>query len=614
MKTASLNRMSTVREALDMVHRYGKAFLRSLLLLWGAAPGEIIFMTGAILLQGTIPVVSIWLTKQVIDTITLAVTQGHELGFEDMRTLVAAWVGALLLNALLSPWITATQGTLQEKLTAHLNLLLIRKAESLPDLNRFENPQFYDELQLIWQQAPRPLVLISNLTRGGPQLFTVVTMFGLLVPIGLWIPALILGTTLPQAYVSSQLQIKYWDIATRKSSKSRWLQYCTSVMLTDTYAKEVRLFKLGPFFTGRYLEAFWDMHRAMSHIRRKQALWSTSLAVLSALGNAFAFYWVVQQAFNGKLSPGNIVLIVQALAYIQENLSQLVQTSTALFDNLLYMERLFKFLESKPTMTVCFPGLPVSKPLRLGITFDRVHFCYPDGRAALAGVSFTLHPGETVALVGENGAGKTTIVKLLARLYDPTTGVIRVDGEDLQNLELEAWRRQIAIVFQDFGRYALTLEENIALGDLKALNELERLRRATQRAGLAELVEQLPSGYQTLLGKQFDGTELSGGQWQKVALARAFFREDAAQILILDEPTAALDPRSESEIYHRFAELMQGKTTLLITHRLASVSMADRILVLKNGQLIEEGTHQMLLQQEGEYSTLWNMQAEKYRI
>jgi len=614
MRTGSLNRVSPVREALGLAHRYSKAFLRSLLLLWGAAPREIIFMTSALLLQGAIPVVSVWLTKQVVDTVTLAVTQGHELGSGDIRTLVVAWMGTLLLNALLSPWITAAQGDLNEKLTANLNLLLIRKAESFPDLIRFEDSHFYDELQLIRQQSSRPLVLISNLNQGGVQLFTVVTMSALLVPIGLWIPALILGTTLPQAYVSFQLQMKYWDIATRKSSKSRWLQYCTSVMLTDTYAKEVRLFKLGPFFTSRYLEAFRDMHRVMSHIRGKQALWTTSLAVLSALGNAFAFYWVVQQAFSGKLSPGNVLLIVQALAYIQENLFQLVQSSTVLFDNLLYMERLFKFLESKPTMTVCVPGLPVPKPLRLGITFDRVHFCYPDGRAALAGVSFTLHPGETVALVGENGAGKTTIVKLLARLYDPTTGVIRVDGEDLQNLDLEAWRRQIAIVFQDFGRYALTLEENIALGDLNALNELERLRRASQRTGLSELVEQLPKGYQTLLGKQFDGTELSGGQWQKVALSRAFFREDAAQILILDEPTAALDPRSESEIYHHFAELMQGKTALLITHRLASVSMADRILVLKNGRLIEEGPHQMLLQQGGEYAKLWNMQAEKYRL
>jgi ATP-binding cassette, subfamily B, bacterial len=434
----------------------------------------------------------------------------------------------------------------------------------------------------------------------------------LLLPIGLWMPALILVTTLPQAYISLQLQRKGWEIVSGKSFQARRIQYYTSLMLTDTYAKEVRLFKLGPFLTKRFLEAFQDLYKATNHIRWRQAFLSTSLAGLSALGNAFAFYWIVQQALSGKIGPGSVLLLVQAIAYIQQDLAQLVESYGVLYNALLYMEHLFSFLDSKPTMHVPCPGQPIPQPIHSGITFESVHFCYPDGRTALENVSFILHPGETVALVGENGAGKTTIVKLLTRLYDPTAGRIWVDDEMLQNLDLEAWRRQISVVFQDFGRYAFTLGENIALGDLDALNDLESLKNANQKAGLFKLLKKLPKEYQTPLGKQFDGTELSGGEWQKIALARAFLRAEKSQILILDEPTAALDPQSEFDVYQRFADLSRGKTTLLITHRLASVKMADRILVLKDGHLIEEGTHSMLLKSGGEYAKLWNVQAKQY--
>ena len=490
-------------------------------------------------------------------------------------------------------------------------MLLIRKAGALPDLSRFEDPRFYNELQLIRSQSFKPLGLLASLYRGGPQLFTVITMFGLLMPISWWIPILILGATLPQTYISWQLQKQVWEISTMKSPEARRLEYCYFVMLTDTYAKEVLLFRLGRFFSKQYLEAFQNMHRAMSSLRQRQALWSTGLAVLSTTGNAFAFYWVIQQAFNGNLSPGNVLLIVLALSYIQQGLIQLVETSTRIYDALLYIERFFNFLKSQPIMTVLSPGKVVPVPLRQGIRFERVHFSYPDGRVALKNVSFTIRPGETVALVGENGAGKTSIIKLLARFYDPTAGVIWVDDKKLQELDLEAWREQMTIAFQDFGRYALTLGENIALGDLNALNDLHRLERAEKKAGLQDLVNRLSGGFQTPLGKQFNGTEISGGEWQKLALARSFIRENA-QFLILDEPTASLDPRSEQQVYQQFTALKQDKTSLLITHRLASVSMADRILVLKNGCLIEQGTHSKLLEQAGEYATLWKMQAERY--
>ncbi|WP_339381607.1 ABC transporter ATP-binding protein [Brasilonema bromeliae] len=455
--------------------------------------------------------------------------------------------------------------------------------------------------------------MLQTLAEGGRSFVTLVAMVGLLAPLGFWIPLAILIAVIPQIVVSFQYETKIWLTLFENSPQARRMQYCTSVMLTDTYAKEVRLFKLSSFFTNLYLQAFRSLHQSMRHLRGKQALWSSSLAFGSTIGNGFAFYWVVQQAFRGRLSPGSVLLFLESLAYLQRNLEELVRNSLELYENLLYMQQFFSFLDSKPPMALCVPGKPVPDPIRSGITFEKVHFCYPDNRSALVDVSFTLYPGETVAIVGENGAGKTTLVKLLTRLYDPTDGVVLVDGVDLRELNLDEWRRQIAGVFQDFGRYALTIGENIALGDIQALDDPKRLRRAAQKAGLAELVEKFPQGEDTPLGKQFGGTELSGGEWQKLSLARAFVREQA-QLLILDEPTAALDPRSEYEVYRRFVELAQGKTTILITHRLASVRMADRILVMKAGHLIESGTHQELLQRKGEYATLWNMQAKQYDL
>ncbi len=392
------------------------------------------------------------------------------------------------------------------------------------------------------------------------------------------------------------------------------MKYYSDLLLSDTYAKEVRLFGLGSLFKQRYQEAFADKYRALSKMRGKQA-WNLSIwEILSAGGNAIAFYRVVIQAVNKQITAGNVLLFIQALNYIQTSLQVLFGELFQLQEALIFMERLYKFLDSKPTMDLSVTDENIPNPIASGIVFDNVSFAYLNGRLALEQVSFTLKPNQTVALVGENGAGKTTIIKLLARLYDPSAGRILVDGINLKQLDLAQWRQQIAVVFQDFCHYSLTVGENIALGDLTALEKLERLKLAATKAGIADKIDRLEHQYQTLLGKQFDGTELSGGEWQKIAIARAFIREKQAQLLVLDEPTAALDPRSESEIYSRFSELVTGKTAILVTHRLASISMCDRIIVLKAGKLIEQGTHQELLRQQEEYAHLWQMQAQAYQI
>jgi ATP-binding cassette subfamily B protein len=593
---------------------YTRVLFRSLPLLWTAAPKEMLVLVAVTLLQGILPAISVWITKLVVDTVATALTSGKELGNAMLLPLVAAWVAALLLQTLLYPWIFALQGNLNDKLTAHISLLLMHKADSFPDLSRFEDSQFYDELQLLQEQINyKPLNLLNNLVELGRSLVTLIVIVGLLVPLAFWIPLVIGIATIPQIVVSSQYGRAIWLTLFENSPHARRMQYYTSVMLTDTYAKEIRLFKLGSFFMERYLQAFESLHQSMRYLRGKQAFWSSNLAILSTLGNGFAFYWVVNKAFKGDFTPGSVLLFVQSLTYFQNNLEGFVGNWLDLFENVLYMEKFFNFLHSPIPIPLSIPGKKIPTPIRSGITFEKVDFYYPDGRLALKDISFTLYSGQTVAIVGENGAGKTTLVKLLTRLYDPTTGRILVDGIDLKNFNLEQWRQQIAGVFQDFGHYALTLGENIALGNLAALESPDILKYAVEKADIAKLVEHFPTREDTPLGKQFGGTELSGGQWQKLALARAFVRQQA-QLLLLDEPTAALDPRSEYDLYLRFMELAEGKTTILITHRLASVRMAHRILVLKAGRLIEDGTHQELLQHGGEYTTLWNMQAQHYGI
>lgn len=609
------NQGNLITQLIQSVTNYSRILGRSLPLLWKAAPKETTILTVVLLVKSSIPAISIAINKQIVDGVTVTLKSSEQANLTTIISLVSLWVAAIFLENLLNPWSNTAFINLAEKLTASINLMLMEKTDSFVDITNFEDSKFYDELELLQNRAgAEPLSLLSGILEIFTVLITLTTMLILLSFTAWWIPLLIIVTYLPQIYASFKLESEIWNKIFHKSPQSRRMRYYSNLLLTDTYVKEVRLFDLSSFFRQRYLEAFEDKYQIVSELRGKQAFAMTILGILSAVGNAFSFCWVVLQALAGKLTAGSILLLIQSLAYIQENVARFLQYSLILQRSMLFMEMLFKFIDTEPTMSVSIPGKAVPKPIKSGIIFDNVEFAYPDGRIALSGISLTLNPGETVALVGENGAGKSTLVKLLARFYDPTQGSICVDGEKLKDLDLKEWRKQIAVVFQDFCHYSLTIGENIALGDISAMDNLDRLKSASEKSEIAAKVEQFPQGYSTLLGKQFEGTELSGGEWQKLAIARAFVREEEAQIMILDEPTAALDPRSESEIFSSFTELVRDKTAILVTHRFASVRLADRILVLKAGKLVEVGTHEALLQQNGEYATLWKMQAEQYQF
>ncbi|MGB0385152.1 MAG: ABC transporter ATP-binding protein [Ardenticatenaceae bacterium] len=584
---------------------------RSLPLLWGAAPLETTWLAVLLFVQGLVPAFSIWLIKMVVDEV-MAIAGGGTGSFPIMG-LVALWGAALLVEAMIGPWVLWLVGNLNEKLTAHINLILMRKATTLPDLYAFEDVEFYNNLQLLQKQAAsRPVNLVVILVSASRQLVTVSAMLLLVGSLSWWLPFLILAVALPQAKVMLELQGATWKTLVGRSGDSRKMDYLTSISLSDRYAKEVRLFGVGAYLIDIFSNTFDSLHQAMRKVRTKKVLGALPVLALSISGNLFVFWWVVSQALAGQLTAGDVLLLIQALAQLQRNLLDFLENIGFLYERILFFDKLLLFMAYESPMLLKKPPQPVPPSSPSSLTFKNVTFRYPDGKLALEDVSFEIRAGEKVALVGENGAGKSTIVKLVARFYDPTEGEILVDGINLRELDLTAWREKIAAVFQDFGKYHFTVHENIVLGQVERSHSRQQVHFAAKQAGFDEVAEDLPQKYETQLGKPFDGTELSGGQWQKLALARAFIRQEA-QLLILDEPTAALDPRSEYDLFLRFAQLTQGKMALMVTHRLASVRMVDRIIVLKRGKLVENGTHAELLALNGEYASLYRMQSELYQ-
>lgn len=604
--------IARVQAVLSRLRRLGmklwagcRLYGRSLGLLWLAAPGVCTIMAGLLVLQGAMPPLSIWLFKQIIDS----VSRGAWLGSGAL--LLGLWAGAALAAQLITQWAMLAQASLNERCTAYVERMLIHKANSLPDLAAFEDRAFYDDLQMLTRLAPyRPLNLMATTVQLLPNL---VASAGLLILLGAqadWLPWLLIVTTLPLGWANLRLQRQSWETTVAQGPHTKAMRYFTTLATTDTHAKEVRVLGMGPYVEGRYWRAFEALRSETTRRRLRQAPGPIAAAVVFAASNILAFWWVVSQAMRGQASPGDVVLVLQTLAAVQTYLGGIAGMVALLQGHLLFFETLFAFLRYQSPMPVAAAAPAAAFPLRQGIALTKVGYRYANGAMALEDISAHIDPGECVALVGENGAGKTTLVKLLCRLYDPTSGAIAVDGVDLRALDLERWRAGIGAVFQDFGRYQLTVAENIALGRIDALDQPERIASAAAQAGFADHAARLADGYATQLGGQFGGVDLSGGQWQTLGIARALLRD--AEILILDEPTAALDPRAEHALFERFRQLAAGKTTLFITHRLASVAMADRILVLKQGRLVEQGSHRDLLALDGEYAALYRLQAAQY--
>ena len=593
--------------------------VRVLVLVWGASRRLTLGLALATLIQSVTPVAQVLLAGALIQAVAdgIAVGSGNTDRFVDrIIWLAVAQLGLLLATSLFQTLGNVCQQLLQEKLAIHVQVLIMEHAATL-DLADFENAGYYDQLQQAQREsANRPVQMVSQVFGLARSLVTFGTLLAVLIGLGPLVAVATLLAPIP-AFVSGS-RYGWWGFQQmrRQSPLRRLMGYLTTLVTTDEYAKEIKLFTLGAHFTDRYRRAADEYFVDTRTLLLRRYWLGFAWGSLTILASSAVFLYVALQAVRGLISLGQLTVFIGAATQVQGAFQGILGGVQGIYEHGLYLSTLYELLEREPKITAPVAAIPLRRPFQQGIEFRHVTYRYPDRDVvALDNVSFQIEPGETVALVGRNGAGKTTIVKLLGRLYDPSEGTILVDGRDIRDYDPAELRGRFAVMFQDYATYQLSAAENVGVGDVAKNDDGTAVRRAAADAGAATVIEGLPAGYETTLGKWFEGGhQLSGGEWQKIALARAFMRDaQDAEILILDEPTAALDAKAEHDLFARLNALTEGRMALYISHRFSTVRMADRILVLEKGRLIEQGTHDDLMRQAGQYAELFELQAASYR-
>ncbi len=587
---------------------------RALRLVWESHRG---FTLGAALFSivfGILPTATAWLSKLVIDSVVAAVEGGAA------RELVNRVIGLVLLQfglfvgtSLLQTVRSINQQALQELTANRVQLMVMQHANRL-DLQFFENPQFYDSLQQAQREATRrPVALVEQLFSLVRSLITFLSMIALMSRLGWVVAVAALLAPIPAFIANTRYGRQGYRMSRRQSPDRRRMSYYLDLLTKDTYNKEIKLFGLGDFFISRWREIAERFYKENQSLARRRYLTGFALDSLTTIVTSGTFLYVALQAVARRLTLGDLTFFTQAVGQVQSSFAGILTGVSGMYENTLYLSTLYEFLDYEPAVRSPDNPRPLPLPLQQGVEFRNVSFTYPGkSEPALRNVSFTIRPCESVALVGHNGAGKSTIVKLLTRLYDPSEGQILLEGHDLREYRLTDIYAAIGVIFQDYVTYFFSAGENIGLGRVEEIADQARIEEAAEKSGAAGFIANLPKGYATTLGRWFDeGYQLSGGEWQKVALARAFMRD--AEILILDEPTASLDARAEHDIFTRMKELTDDKITLFISHRFSTVRLADRIFVLEYGAVIEQGTHAELLALGGTYAELFELQAAAYR-
>lgn len=568
--------------------------------------------------QGVMPTITVLITKSVIDSVVYGIMH-HTVN--PIWLPVGLQLAAGLASSLLSTLSNIVQQLLQERVSNRVQFLILEKANTL-DLAFFENPEFYDKLRNASDQSSyQPTTMVSQTFGLVQTAVTLISMLGVLFHLAWWLAIIALIAPIPSFIASSRYGWRGYQLMRRQSPERRLMMYFNQIMTTDRYNKEIKLFSLGDYFITQFKQLankFYEEKKSIL-VRRYMAgfLWTSATAVV----NAGIYLYVAFQAVTrpAVVSLGGLTLYTQAALQTGQSFQSLLNGISSTYENNLYVNTLFEFLEYQPALVSPEqprPLTPDAEQPGLDIEFRNVSFTYPDKdpetEAALRNVSFTVKAGESVALVGSNGAGKTTLVKLLTRLYDPDEGEILIGGHNIKEYDLQDLRKYIGVIFQDYATYYLSARENIGVGRIAEVENEGLIAAAAQKSGADRVIERLPEGYESVLGRWFEkGVQLSGGEWQKVALARAFIRD--ASILILDEPTSSLDAQAEYEVFARFRVLTRGKTAIFISHRFSTVRLADHIIVLEYGRIIEHGTHNELIQLDGRYAELFNLQAEAYR-
>ena len=591
-------------------------------LVWRTSPALTLSQALLRVMRALLPVATLYVGKLIIDEVVLlaqAPRTADELrlwltsGLLDrIGWLLALEFGLAVLSDVLGRAVSLLDSLLSERFSNETSIRLMEHAATL-DLEDFEDSELQDRLERARRQASGRASLIGQLFAQAQDVVTVASFAAGLLVYAPWLIAFLAIALVPAFIGEAHFNAQSYSLNYARTPERRELDYVRQTGASAETAKEVKIFGLNAFLIERYRTLATSFFEANRRIALRRAGWGSVLSAIGTVAYYVAYAYIVWRTLHGDFSIGDLTFLAGSFRRLRNLLENLLMGFSQVAGQALYLDDLFSFFEIRPEIVPPPNPRPFPVPIRDGFAFENVGFRYPGAeRWAVRGLTFKLHAGETLALVGENGAGKTTVVKLLARLYDPDEGRILLDGHDLREYDLFAIRANIGVIFQDFVRYQFTAADNIAVGRIEARDDRARIVAAAERSLADEVIRKLPQGYDQLLGKRFrTGIELSGGEWQKIAIARAYMRD--AQLLILDEPTAALDARSEFEVFKRFKELSEGKTAILISHRFSSVRMADRIVVLMDGAVEAMGTHAELLEQRGRYAELFELQAAGYR-
>ncbi|MET3875403.1 ABC transporter ATP-binding protein [Chitinophaga sp. OAE865] len=584
------------------------AFFR---MVWQTSPGLAIANTVLRVAQATMPLSLLYVGKLIIDQVVhLTKDPGHSTTW--LWQLVAMEFGLAIISDALSRAISLLDGLLGDLFANHTSVKIMEHAAKL-DLDQFEDAEFYDKLERARQQTSGRTVLLAQVLSQVQDIITIVFLAAGLVLFNPWLILLLLLAVIPAFLNESHFNDLYYKLAWGQTSDRRELDYIRYLGASDETAKEVKVFDLSNFLVDRFKFISNKFYTDKKALQIRDSIWGTVFAIVGAAGYYAAYVIIILQTIHGHLSIGDLAFLAGSFRQLRTTFQGILIRFSSVTQGALYLRDLFEFFEIQPKMVPVLHPRAFPRPIQQGFTFEDVGFKYLNSdKWAIRHLNFTLHPGEKLALVGENGAGKTTLVKLLSRLYDPVEGRILLDGIDLREYDLRELRTQVGVIFQDYQRYQMTVSQNIAVGNITQSNNLPMIEDAARQSLASPLIEKMPLGYDQMLGRRFNqGIELSGGEWQKIALARAYMKD--AQLLILDEPTSALDARAEYNVFLRFADLTRDKTAVLISHRFSTVRMANRILVLERGTLIEIGSHEELLARKGRYAELFELQAAGYK-
>jgi ATP-binding cassette subfamily B protein len=595
--------------------RYVPALFR---LIWRTHRGYTVAMIVLRVVRSVVPVTTFWVGKLILDSV-IAAKAGHGSLTQVWRYL-ALELGIVLAGEILARASSLIESLLGDLFSNAMSVQLMEHAAKL-DLAQFEDPEFYDHLERARRQTVGRIALLSLLLSMSQDALTLLTLAGALIAYNPWLLLLLALAVIPSFLGETHFAALGYSLLFRWTPERRQLDYLRYVGASDKTAKEVQMFGLAPWLTERYRDLSQKFYEENRNLSVRRGVVSALLSILGTVGYYAAYVVILIRAVKGDITIGTLTFLAASFGRGRDVIQNILLSASNVAEQALYLRDLFVFLEMRPTIESPPNARPVPAKIQSGFVFENVGFRYPDSeRWAVRNVDLVLRPGERVALVGENGAGKTTITKLLARLYDPTEGRITLDGIDLKEYDLVSLRHTIGVIFQDFVRYDMRFDENIGVGEIDSVRaDLDRnngtppaISAAAENSLAASLLPRFSKGYQQMLGRRFDeGVDLSGGEWQKIALARAYIRD--AQVLILDEPTAALDARAEYEVFLRFSELVAGRMAILISHRFSTVRMADRIIVLRHGKVEEQGSHEELLANGGLYEELFTMQAQGYR-